>query len=79
MTRIELENWLSGRGYIRDQFGHYHKTLNGIDYRFKMQDNSVRYERQARIIDHNEWLRIKSGYYKNLSITEDGKLAGIKR
>ena len=78
MTRQELENWLIGRGYVKNQFGHYHKTLNGKEYRFKMQDNSTRYERQARIVDHNEWLRIKSGYYKNLSITPDDNLAGLK-
>ncbi len=78
MIRQDLENWLSSRGYIKDQFGHYHKTLNGKEYRFKMQDNSARYELQARIVDHNEWLQIKSGYYKNLSITPEGKLAGLK-
>ena len=78
MTRQKLENWLTNRGYVKDQFGHYHKTLNGKNYRFKMQDNSTRYERQVRIVDNNKWLRIKSGYYKNLSITSEDKLAGLK-
>lgn len=77
MTKVELESWLVNQGYTRDKFGHYQKT-GLFTYRFKLQDISVRYERKAQIVDHNEWLRIRSGYYKDLSITADGKLAGLK-
>ncbi len=77
MTRVQLESWLESHGYARDKFGHYQKT-GLFTYRFKMQATSVRYERKAQIVDHNEWLRIKSGYYKDLSITADNKLAGLK-
>ncbi len=80
MTKQEFENWVISKGYSKDKFGHYQKTSDkGTVTRFKMQANSVRYERQAMIVDHNEWLRSASGYYKNLSITPEGKLKGMKR
>jgi len=79
MTKQELENWLISKGYSKDKFGHYQKTIQGTTVRYKMQPFSVRYERQAYIVDHNEWLRLASGYYKNLSITPGGKLSGMKR
>ena len=79
MTRQELENWLISKGYTRDKFGHYQKTIGETIIRYKMQANSVRYEKQARIVNHNEWLRFVSGYYKSLSITLEGKLTGMKR
>ena len=80
MKREELENWLISKGYSKDKLSHYQKTSDkGTVTRFKMQANSARYERQANIVDHNEWLRLASGYYKNLSITPEGKLAGMKK
>ena len=80
MTKQELENWLISKGYSKDKFGHYQKTSDkGTVTRFKMQSNSVRYEKQVMIVDHNEWMRLASGYYKSLSITPEGKLAGMKR
>ena len=79
MTKQELENWLISKGYSKDKFGHYQRTINRITTRFKMQANSARYEKKAEIVDHNEWLRLASGYYKNLSITPEGKLSGMKR
>ncbi len=80
MKREELENWLISKGYSKDKFGHYQKASNnGTVTRFKMQSNSARYERKAEIVDHNEWIRLASGYYKSLSITPEGKLAGMKR
>ena len=80
MKREELENWLISKGYSKDKFGHYQKTSDkGTVTRFKMQSNSARYEKKAEIVDHNEWLRQCSGYYKSLSITPEGKLAGMKR
>ena len=85
LTKDLLGNWLYDQGYTRDKFGHYIRTsvdvhLEGgsITTRFKMQANSVRYEKQVKIVDHNEWMKLASGYYKNLSITPEGKLAGMK-
>ena len=80
MKREELETWLISKGYSKDKFGHYQKLINESEVaRYKMQSNSVRYEKKAHIVDHNEWLRLASGYYKSLSITPEGKLAGMKR
>ena len=79
MKREELENWLISKGYSKDKFGHYQKTIKGTVTRFKMQSNSARYEKKAEIVDHNEWMKLASGYYKSLSITPEGKLAGMKR
>ena len=80
MTKQELENWLISKGYSKDKFGHYQKTSDkGTVTRFKMQRNSARYEKQTEIVGKNEWLRLASGYYKSLSITPEGKLAGMKR
>lgn len=80
LTKDLLGNWLSDKGYSRDKFGHYQKTSDkGTVTRFKMQANSVRYEKQVKIVDHNEWMKLASGYYKNLSITPEGKLSGMRR
>jgi len=80
MKREELETWLISKGYSKDKFGHYQKTSDkGTVTRFKMQSNSARYEKKAEIVDHNEWMKLAGGYYKSLSITPEGKLAGMKR
>jgi hypothetical protein len=78
MTKQDLENWLIGKGYKKDKFGHYQKEINGETYRFKLSSISARYERKAKIVDHNEWLRIASGYFKDLNVMSAGKLKGIK-
>jgi hypothetical protein len=78
MLRSELEQFLVNRGYSKDKFGHYQKTFNnGETIRYKMQDVSFRRERKARIVDHNEWLRIGGGYYKDFCINTDNKIARI--
>ncbi len=79
ITKETLEQWLVKHGFTRDKFGHYQKEINGHIYRYKLSSIAARYEKQAHIVDHNEWLRILSGYYKDLSITADDKLAGLKR
>ena len=87
LTKDLLGNWLLEKGYTKDEFGHYTRTTvnethlegDSVTTRFKLQSNSVRYEKQVKIVDHNEWVRLASGYYKNLSITPEGKLAGMKR
>ena len=80
LTKDLLGNWLSDKGYKRDTFGHYQKISDkGTVTRFKMQPNSVRYEKRVMIVDHNEWMKLASGYYKSLSITPEDKLAGMKR
>lgn len=84
MNVTELTQWLESKGYNRDIYGHYQKEdSNGKVYRFKLQDNSVRHEVKITIPGSeyskpkNEWLRIRSGYYKNLSLVND-KLHGLR-
>lgn len=79
MTKQDLENWLVSRGYSKDKYGNYQKNKDGKVYRYKLQATSVRYEVQITLTDWNdkpkhEWLRIKSGYYKNLSLNPETKL-----
>ncbi len=78
MKKEQLEIWLVSKGFTRDTFGHYRKEINGNIYRFKLSNIAARYEKQIHVVDHNEWIRIASGYYKDLSITSENKLAGIK-
>lgn len=76
MKREELEKWFEAHGWVRDRFGHYRKG----DSRMKMQDYSVRFEKQTTLSDGSKhWVRVKGAYYSNLSLTPDGKLAGMKR
>ena len=86
MTRDELKAWLIEQGYQEDRFGHFKKTMPRKDggekavYRYKLNAYSARYETQCRHSDGSaSWIRLRSGYYKNLSITEDGKLKGMTR
>lgn len=80
MTQTELVTHLQSTGWTVDSYGHYHKG----ERRMKLQQNSVRYERSYRTTatawskSKLEWIRIKSGYYKDLSVV-DGLLAGLTR
>ena len=79
MKREELEEWAIRHSFTKDKFGHYQKTsLHNEHIRLKLGKTSVRYERKIRVTDHNEWQRIVSGYYKNLSLTENDRLSGLK-
>ena len=84
MIKQEFVNWAKSKGWEEDKFGHLHKTVGMRVYRFKVSTISVRYEIQ---VNHpagdyspakNEWIRLRSGYLKNLCINEDGKLSGLK-
>lgn len=79
MTQEELIDWFGRHGYERDPYGNYKKRReSGIRVRYKMNKNSVRYERRVES-DKPFWARIASGYYKKLSLTDDDKLKGMKR
>jgi hypothetical protein len=81
LTKDELKTWLISRGFTEDKFGHFQKhsplQINVI-YRYKIQDISVRFEKQIEVCGKHEWLKIKSGYLKNLSINEETHLVGMK-
>jgi hypothetical protein len=81
-------------GWREDPWGHYQRDLRvkgafGVEelktFRFKIGDLGVRYEVKIKfpkgvdlLAEHAEWLRLKSGYYKNLNVTPEGKLRGLK-
>ena len=71
MTRQEFEAWAVAHGWIKDQWGHYHKG----DRRFKVSKVAVRLEANAGATG---WVRLRSGYFSRLSISETGKLAGLQ-
>lgn len=84
ITKEQLEQFLTDHGYEKDRFGHFKKEMprkNGSGnslFRYKMNKYSVRYEVRARHSDGSaSWIRLRGGYYKNLRITEEGKLAGM--
>lgn len=81
MTRDELITWAKTNGWREDRFGHLQRTTCMPEgrprevktYRLKLSSIAARYELKTS----SGWLRLRSGYYKNLSITADGKLAGM--
>ena len=85
IDKRQLEQWAEQHGYQKDKWGHYQKSANGNDYRLKISNIAVRYE--FKIHDkgteysrpNNRWIRLQSGYFKDLSITPDNKLSGLKR
>ncbi len=85
LTKTEFIKWAESKGWQKDRFGHYQKSMQGKDYRFKVSKVAVRYEVK---VNHkaseysnssNEWMRVRSGYFKDLSITTEGKLLGTKK
>jgi len=88
MTREEFKMWALARGWTEDKFGHLHKTMKSKDqterkYRYKIGRYSVR--REVQVVHEasqysprsTSWVRLKSGYFKNLSIDAEGKLHGL--
>ena len=73
MTKQEFIDWSKSKGWKQDTWGHL-KIKNNPNLRLKIQKTSVRYER----IVGGMWIKKGSNYYKNLSITEEGKLKGLK-
>jgi len=81
MTNDEFKTWVISRGYKEDKFGHFIKESPlqlDLVYRYKIQDISVRWEKRIDVCGKHEWLRLRSGYLKHLSINADGKLCGMK-
>ena len=75
MTKQEFIDWAQSHGWELDRFGHLKKNLNGKVYRFKLSRIAARYELKTS----NGWVRIKSGYFSKLSLTDEGKLVGMRR
>lgn len=70
MTKLEFEAWALRHGYGRDRWGHYHKG----ERRFKLSSTSVRLESKAGSAG---WVRLRSGYFSRLSLSEEDKLIGL--
>jgi hypothetical protein len=69
--RVAIQNF----GYTEDKYGHFHKTeSDGKQLRYKFGQGALRKE----IKGVGRWIRIISGSYGNLSVTEDGKIKGLK-
>jgi len=69
---------LVSNGFEQDKYGNYKKEANGELYRYKFNSTSLRYETQCIHSDGSKtWVRIRSGYYKDLSITDSNKIAGM--
>jgi len=83
MTRDQFIEWAEGRGWKLDRYGHLRKSTGGKTYRFKLSRVAVRYEYRIRTRSSygptTRWVRIRSGYFSKLSITDEGKLAGMRR
>ncbi len=74
----QIKDLLKSKGWKEDNYGNYQKNENGQEYRFKFNDISIRYELKIRYAGteyskpSSEWMRLKSGYFKDLSVSEKG-------
>jgi len=75
MKKEQFITWAESKGWKLDRYGHLKKETDGKTYRFKLSRVAVRYEVKSR----SGWVRIRSGYYSKLSITDEGKLVGLTR
>ena len=75
MNKERFIAWAQSRGWKLDRFGHLKKESNGMTFRFKLSRIAARYEQKGKY----GWTRIESGYFSKLSITDEGKLAGMRR
>jgi len=75
MNRERFTEWAKSRGWQADRFGHLRREENGRSYRFKLSRIAVRHEVKSRA----GWVRLRSGYFCNLTITPEGELIGLTR
>lgn len=73
-TREQLIAWATRNGWKLDRWGHLKKEFDNGTHRLKLSPIAVRHELSTPF----GWCRVASSYYKNLTITADGKLAGLK-
>ena len=75
MTRDALIAWATQQGWKMDRFGHLQKESPNATHRLRLSRIAARYEVKTQ----HGWVRLRSGYYKDLQLTADGKLAGMNR
>lgn len=75
VTREQFVEWAILNGWKLDRYGHFQKVEHeGLrQYRLKLSRIAVRYE----VKSHAGWVRVRSAYFKDLSITPEGKLLGL--
>jgi len=74
VTREQLIDWAIQNGWTLDQQAHLQKVEHqGLRrYRLMLGRIAVHYE----IHTHAGWVRVRSGYFKDLTITVNGELVG---
>ena len=81
MTKQELINAMLAKGYSLDRYGHLTKTIDGKEYRIKLQAKSFRKDVKVHI-EHSygpptvKWVRLYGGYYGQCYINDEGRIAG---
>lgn len=86
MKREEFINWIKEKGYKKEgrECRYKKEGRNGNIYAFKVSNISARYEVQVVYAETEyrprkvQWIRIASGYLKDLHINEKGKVAGMR-
>ncbi len=70
LTALEQSNV-----WKQDRWGHFQHNNGTFQYRLKVQDLTMRFEKQITLSDgKREWLNIASDYYRNIRLGErDGK------
>ncbi len=74
ITRDELIAWATRNGWKLDRWGHLKKEFDNGTHRLKLSRIAARHE----ISTPFGYARLASGYYKDLQLTADGKIAGLK-
>lgn len=81
MTREEIKEFLKRKEWTRIGQGvHLYKRVGEVEYRMKIGKLSLRYEHRVRHEGKGfGWMRLRSGYYKDLHISKADKLSGMRR
>jgi len=76
MKQQEVIDWALKNGFTKDRYDHLTKTeTDGRRYRLKVSQTAVRLESRVG----SSWVRLRSNYLKQLSISPDGKeLEGLQ-
>lgn len=74
ITKQQIVDWAKDRGWRLDKWGHLQKTIKDKQYRLYLSSIAMRYEVKTL----NGWIRLRSGYYKDLAIDSEGKLSGLR-
>lgn len=76
---VALVEALKKDGFTEDRYGNFIKTNERGKYRFKIQATSVRFESQCNHGDGSKsWVKIRGAYLKDVMISADGKISGLK-